>query len=272
MVTVQASDGANTTAVAITVTVTVTDTVENNAPVFPDDAATREVAENMELGTAVGAAVAATDADQADVLTYELSGTDMASFAIDAATGQLTTAAMLDHETMSAYMVTVTVNDGSGEPNSSASIDVTINVTDVDEPGMLTLSPMEPIVGQELTATLTDPDDDVSVDWQWSRSMTSDGTFEHISAETEKYTPVAADMGYYLMIAATYTDASGPEDKTLSVTTDKVVMDPLTAMYDTNGTLGIQRDEIITAIRDYNAGLITRDQMIQLIRLYNSGS
>ena len=44
-----------------------------------------------------------------------------------------------------------------------------------------------------LTATLTDMDgyEEDMVDWQWSRSMTMDGTFTHIDEETMAYTPTA---------------------------------------------------------------------------------
>jgi hypothetical protein len=58
-------------------------------------------------------------------LTYALSGTDAASFAIDSDTGQLMTLAALDYETKATYSVTVTASDSGG---LSDSIDVTITV------------------------------------------------------------------------------------------------------------------------------------------------
>ena len=71
----------------------------------------------------------ATDAAD-DSLTYSLSGDDGASFDINQTTGQLQTKDALDHETKSSYTVVVTAADRSGE---TATIAVTINVTDVDE-------------------------------------------------------------------------------------------------------------------------------------------
>ena len=56
-----------------------------------------------------------------------MGGDDAASFAIDAATGQLMTMAALDHETKSSYTVTVMVTDGV----HSAEITVMVTV-DVD--------------------------------------------------------------------------------------------------------------------------------------------
>ena len=86
----------------------------------------RMVAENTAAGTDIGDPVAAMDADRGDSLTYELGGTDAASFAIDAGTGQISTSAALDYETKMEHMVTVTATDGEGE---TAMVYVTIMVT-----------------------------------------------------------------------------------------------------------------------------------------------
>ena len=101
----------------------------NVAPKFASATATREVAENTDAGMDIGDPVMATDANRDD-LTYSLGGTDEASFSIDSGTGQLMTRAALDYESKMSYMVTVTATDPDGE---SAMIDVTINVTDVEE-------------------------------------------------------------------------------------------------------------------------------------------
>ncbi len=95
----------------------------------------RSVPENTAAGENIGAPVTATDADAGDTLTYTLGGADMASFAIDPATGQLMTKAALDFEvpgdadTDNDYEVTVTASDGTAE----AMVAVTITVTDVAE-------------------------------------------------------------------------------------------------------------------------------------------
>ena len=107
----------------------------NNAPEFAAATDTREVPENTAADTAIGDPVMATDADAGDTLTYTLGGTDMASFAIDAVTGQLMTKAALDYEmpadadTDNAYEVTVTASDGNTADD--ATIAVTITVTDM---------------------------------------------------------------------------------------------------------------------------------------------
>ena len=126
--------GTNTVRVSIqgvsqTATFTATAATTNTAPVFTDGTSTtRTIAENTAAGVNIGAAIAATDADN-DTLTYTLSGTDAASFSINSSTGQLQTKAALDYETKRTYTVTVTVSDGS----LTNTITVTINVTDIDD-------------------------------------------------------------------------------------------------------------------------------------------
>ena len=98
---------------------------------------TREIEEGADLGRDVGDPVEATDKDPLDAdngaLVYTLSGTDAASFSIDNV-GQITNLVPLDFETKKSYRVTVKAVDPSGDP---ASINITINVTDVDESPVL---------------------------------------------------------------------------------------------------------------------------------------
>ncbi len=103
----------------------------NHEPEFPSGAVKRSVAENTPADSDIGAPIpAATDAD-GDSLTYSMEGTDAASFAFDASTRQIKTGAALDFESGDSYSVTVRADDGRG---GTATIAVTIDVTDVDEP------------------------------------------------------------------------------------------------------------------------------------------
>ena len=104
------------------------ETTPNRDPVFANDRATRSIAENTDAGTNIGAPVSATDAN-GDTLTYTLGGVDASSFTIAGTTGQLKTRAPLDYETKNAYIVIVTVSDGS----RTDTITVIITVIDVDE-------------------------------------------------------------------------------------------------------------------------------------------
>ena len=112
----------------------------NHGPRFVDgDLTTRSVDETDEVGQPVGEAVVATDADN-DTLTYTLSGDDAESFDIDDTNGQIRTKDALDYEgETTSYSVTISVSDGEnlyGDPDPAVddTIDVTIEVTDVNEP------------------------------------------------------------------------------------------------------------------------------------------
>ena len=85
------------------------------------------MAENTGAGEAVGAPVAATDAEDGDALTYALGGADAALFTIDPDTGQIRVGAgtALDHEAdKNVYEVTVTATNSSG-------VSTTVAVTNV---------------------------------------------------------------------------------------------------------------------------------------------
>ena len=189
--------------------------VTNAAPEFPSESAVRSVEENSSAGTDVGLPVAATDVDN-DPLTYSLtsSGSDHDSFTIDS-DGQIKVAegANLDHEAKSTYSVVVTAADPSG---ATGTISVTINVTNVDEAGAVTLSSTQPQEGAELTASLTDPDGSVSNEsWQWASSSdwdasTQTGTWSDISGTNfAAHTPTAVDVGNYLRATVSYGDGHG---------------------------------------------------------------
>ena len=113
--------------------------VANNAPEFSPATVDRSLAENTAAGAAIGDPVTATDADN-DLLGYTLGGADMASFDIVETSGQIRAKAGVsyDFEARSSYTVTVTASDGA----ASAVADVTISVTDVDEPPRAPATPV----------------------------------------------------------------------------------------------------------------------------------
>ena len=132
---------------------------------------------------------------------------------------------------------TVTYTDGHGSGKMKASDATTGPVTTVaDQPGMVSLSSMTPQVGVALTATLSDPDGMITgTTWQWSRSMTMDGTFMDIDGATMmSYTPVAADVDYYLRATVMYTDGHGSGKMQMATTTGMV-----TAVADQPGTVSL---------------------------------
>ncbi|MYB48078.1 MAG: hypothetical protein F4X72_02180 [Dehalococcoidia bacterium] len=124
-VTVVADDGTDTARIEVSIEATAAP--PNNPPVFSEaPSTTRTVRDDATAGRNVGSPVTATDADTGDTITYSLEGTDAASFAIVASSGQIQTRAALDASTKSTYEVTVRATDNNG---GSATIAVTITVT-----------------------------------------------------------------------------------------------------------------------------------------------
>ena len=114
----------------------------NQAPSFDGTASfDADVPEDTAVGTAVGTPVTASDPNDGDTLSYELSGDDDEFFNIDIATGQITLAMKLDHERDEAdgevYDITVTAFDPSnnavtdGIPHDP--VELTITAIDVNE-------------------------------------------------------------------------------------------------------------------------------------------
>jgi|GEM_PF-6806084 len=146
-VTVNVSDGTNTTSQAVTITVTDGnedegseegeggDAPDTGAPVF-SSGDTASVAETITDAEAVYTAQAS-DPDGTAV-TYGLNGADAGSFAIDPDSGVVTFIATPDFETPgdsdgdNVYDILITATDGNGE---TATQPVTITVSDAAETG-----------------------------------------------------------------------------------------------------------------------------------------
>ena len=215
-VTVNADDNNGGTA---TIDVTVTVTNIDEPPEFSAETASRTIAENTEAGVAIGDPVTATDPDTGDTPAYTLGGTDANFFDIDGSTSQLRTQAALDHETKSGYTVTVTASDGA----LTATVDVTVTVTNIDEAGTVTLSTNQPPARAEITAALTDPDEGVTgAVWQWERSSDGNTAWAGIGTSSPSYTPVDGDVGYHLRATASYTDGHGPGKTAQAASTQAV--------------------------------------------------
>ena len=140
----------------------------------PCPAETLCVDENTLSGQSVGGPVVANDEENSTSMTFELGGRDAISFNIDSRTGQIRTKSALNHEdtacgyvapanpadtTTCTYTVRVKVDDGAG---GTASKEVTIRVTDVDEPPSKPSAPRVSATtgtGQSLDVSWTAPRD-----------------------------------------------------------------------------------------------------------------
>ena len=233
----------------------------NNPPKSADDQdptrervepdAAREVAENTEAGTDIGAPLVATDEDD-DVLTYTLTdddgGTDgdSASFAIDWATGQLMTKADLDKETKAIYTVVVRATDPDGVPQAdpeadteaepavySDTVTVMITVTDVNEPPAVdgnAAVTFDEDTGDIATPLGTYMEDDPETDdaSTWSLSGDDAGKFDistdgdlTFNAKPDYENPTDANTDNVYEVTVQATDANGNRGtKDVKVTVD----------------------------------------------------
>ena len=207
MVSVTATDSYGLSATTM-VTIMVTNVDE--APNLTGEA-TAEYAEN---GTGPVATYTAVDPEGADIV-WSVTVVDAADFSIE--NGVLMFKSPPDYERQvgnqpkTTYTVTIEASDGGGE---SDTIEVTVSVTNVDEPGTITLSSLQPQAGIVLTATLTDPDGATSgTERQWERSRRTSGPWVAIEDENAfTYTPLNTDAGYYLRITAEYKDPESTEN------------------------------------------------------------
>ncbi len=219
-VTITVSDGSLTD--TITVTINVTDVQENRAPTFSDGSSTsRSVAENTASGQDIGSAVAATDAD-GDTLAYTLGGDDAASFSINGTTGQLRTSAALNYESNTSYAVTISVSDGNG---GSDSIDVTINVTDVNEApsftdgSSTTRSIAENTVsGQNIGSAVAATDVDSETTLVYTLSGANAASFSIVSTSGQLQTSAALDYETTTSYSVTITVSDGSLSDSINVT------------------------------------------------------
>ena len=189
----------------------------------PDD--TIEYPEN---GTDQVAIFTATDPENAGAIVWSLSGDDVEHFDIDEADGVLSFKEAPDYE-MSAdddgnniYSVMVVATDADDMTTEKA---VTIEVTNVDEDGKITLDKMAPYPGILLTATLADPDmmEAGSAEWQWSRSRSENGSYTDIEdADEAAYTPTSGDVDHYLRATVGYNDGEGDDKSAMMTSANEV--------------------------------------------------
>ena len=201
-----------------------------STPVFSDGGCDQKesyefsVIENTAADTVVGA-VPAREPD-GDSLTYSVGGTDAAKFnrvfALNASTGEITVkpGATVDYESKSSYSLTFSVTDGEdasgsteSEPTTDDTAQVSIRVTNIDEPGSVSLSTTDPRVGRSVTASISDPDG-----WpkpfriEWARAFRATSAFiPFLPISRDKmtqysYTPTEEDKYQFLRVTMFYYD------------------------------------------------------------------
>ncbi len=158
------------------------------------------------------AAYRATDPSDAPVapVTWSLSGDDAPRFRVDGNTLEFVEESRPDYEQPvddggnNVYHVDLMAEYGG--VYSSTPFSVVVTVTDVDEPGKVTMSPSRPHVGDQATATLTDPDGVTGPTWSW---RTAESRSRSPSTQSYRYTVPSSAAGQILRASVSYTDAHG---------------------------------------------------------------
>ena len=130
--TVRVDDGIGGVAV---MSLTVIAVNQNDPPVIVGAPYTTSVEESLNTGTTVYA-VAVSDEDSSDTLSFSMSGTNADHFAISSA-GIITTAQVLDCESITSYTLIITVSDGSESVNTT----LTVSVVDTNDSPQFTNAP-----------------------------------------------------------------------------------------------------------------------------------
>ena len=240
----------------------------------------------------------ARDADADDVLTYSLTGADAEKFAIDPATGQLRTKAVLAYDSQGQNTLTVMVSvhdsfDASYTPSdvSDDSIEVTITVTAVRQrttvgvtggggfgpaptapkftdgfrttrPLAVNAQPGDPRgrprgrnAPQRLPAHLL-PE-------RGERVAVHGGCRETGQIRLGQATTL--ELGHTYTVNLTATDSAGTG---AIIIVDIEVVEELIDPYDLNRNGIIEKNEVMKAVSDYFAGLITKEEALDLVTRY----
>ena len=127
-----------------------------------------------------------------------------------------------DYEAPRGDSYTFTVRAVAGSHTVNKPVDV--NIQNVEEPGTVTLSSVQPQENTSLTATLVDDDNPDGTTWQWYRTSSRGSTGTAITGETSTtYTPVSDDVGNYLRVVASYDDGFDTGNTAAAVSANRVL-------------------------------------------------
>ena len=229
-VTVRATDP---TKAYSTVVVAINILEVNEPPVFTSGATSTKYAEGARGTHRVGT-YAVSDPEGETVTLTMLEQGDAEDFTFENGVLSFKQApdyeAPLDTGPDNEYVVTLQASDGVIANDEDQ--EVTIEVTNVNEEGVVTLTSEQPKEGVPITAKLIDPDGSPTVasatdltdaaKWQWYRSRSNRGPWTEIEAteatddepevtsNMKTYTPSMSDVGQYLRASASYIDGHSP--------------------------------------------------------------
>ena len=186
----------------------------------------QDALEYAENGAGPVATYTAVD-PEGTAVKWSLSGVDAGDFSIDGGVlafkkspnyEDATGGGSEDNNRSNTYSVTVVATDATRRESTK---EVTVNVTNVDEPGTVKLTTLAPRAGIELAASVSDPDGPAPVTgtvWQWAKSLNGTSGWGDIDKATlSTYTPADGDADYYLRAMVTYKDRESVRDTKTAV-------------------------------------------------------
>ena len=174
------------------------------------------VVDYLENSTEVVATFVANDQDAFSDEGWSVGGTDGGKFDISF-DGELSFKEAPDYEGVKQYSLTLSKAGGT--------VNVVVNIVNVDESGVIVLSALQPHVGNGVVTTeLTDPDGiPVEAEWQWARSIDRVDWTNIEDADSDSYNPTKDDVDYYLRATAMYSDGFGNDRDIAGAVSDYVV-------------------------------------------------
>ena len=267
-----------------------------------DEDAEADTADNPDDNVG-GGPVVAMDGDDGDTLIHTLGGPDKDMFRLrDNGQIEVSGKADLDYEDSASHTVTITATDSSGASNNSATIEVTIHVTDLDERPVISAeaggapapsnnapafaagsdtrevaenTPARRNIGAPVTATDADTDDTLA----YRLGGTDRASFAINPATGQLMTRAALDHetkpSYTVTVTAT-DDAGATDTITVTITVTDVdePVEPVEPVIpgDTNNDGMIDKGEVIAAFRAYVDDPSDKSEIIAIFRQYVADS
>ena len=264
-VTVKATSGNISATRSVTVTVT---------NVNEDGSVSISPSGQPRVGTALTASVTDLDGSVTGITWQWASSSNGSTGWGDISGARSATYTPVDGDAGNFLRATASYTDGHG-PGKSEN-DVTSSAVAAAGPafvvqdGSVSLSPSQPIAGQAVTATLSDPDSgETNFSWSWARSSTAGDQGSTIAGATgSSYTPGQADVGMYLQATVTYDDSDGTGNSASGVTANPV---ELIDSYDANADARIDGPEVLTAVAAYFRNEISPQRVLAVVALYFAG-
>ena len=148
----------------------------------------------------------------------------------------------------------VTYDDATGIGKTAVSAPTAA----ADQKGTVSLSTNQPVVGEALTATLTDADGGITNQvWVWESSPDEDPLDWSVisGVDSATYTPAASDARRLLRVDVTYDDAVGAGRSAISEATDAVDQRGAVTLFPATPVVG----EVVTAVLADADGGVTNE-------------